>query len=65
MAICSEVVPPETSFDGTRVACHLYPAGSDGTPVTVPTADAIGVTVPLVEPPGDELPLETELAGHE
>jgi oligopeptide/dipeptide ABC transporter ATP-binding protein len=32
MAICSEVVPPEVSFDGVRVACHLYPAGSDGTP---------------------------------
>ncbi len=44
MAICSEVVPPETSFDGVRVACHLYPEGSDGVPVTVPTADAIGAT---------------------
>jgi oligopeptide/dipeptide ABC transporter ATP-binding protein len=44
MAVCSEVVPPETTFDGVRVACHLYPAGSDGEPVTVPRADAIGVT---------------------
>ena len=41
MAVCTEVVPPETTFDGVRVACHLYPAGSDGAPVTVPTADAI------------------------
>jgi peptide/nickel transport system ATP-binding protein len=35
MAICSEVVPPETRVpDGVRVACHLYPSGHDGTPVT-------------------------------
>ena len=44
MAVCSEVVPPETVFDGVRVACHLYPEGSDGEPVTVPTADAVGAT---------------------
>jgi peptide/nickel transport system ATP-binding protein len=44
MAVCSEVVPPETTFDTVRVACHLYPASSDGVPVTVPTADAIGAT---------------------
>jgi oligopeptide/dipeptide ABC transporter ATP-binding protein len=31
MAICKEVVPPETVFaDGVRVACHLYPPGTDG-----------------------------------
>ena len=42
MAICSEVVPPETTFGGVRVACHLYPAGSDGVPVTTAPADAIG-----------------------
>ena len=30
MAICTEVVPPELTFDGVRVACHLYPAGGDG-----------------------------------
>jgi oligopeptide/dipeptide ABC transporter ATP-binding protein len=31
MPICSEVVPPETVFaDGVRVACHLYPPGTDG-----------------------------------
>jgi oligopeptide/dipeptide ABC transporter ATP-binding protein len=58
MAICSEEVPPETTFDGVRVACHLYPAGSDGTPVTVPTADAIGPTEPLAGAPIDEEPIE-------
>jgi len=44
MAVCTEVVPPEVTFDGLRVACHLYPAGSDGVPVTTPLPDAIGVT---------------------
>jgi oligopeptide/dipeptide ABC transporter ATP-binding protein len=29
--VCHEVVPPEVSLpDGTRVACHLWPPGSDG-----------------------------------
>jgi oligopeptide/dipeptide ABC transporter ATP-binding protein len=42
MDVCREVVPPEITFDGTRVACHLYPAGSDGTPVTV-LSDAVEV----------------------
>jgi oligopeptide/dipeptide ABC transporter ATP-binding protein len=36
MAVCTEVVPPEVTFDGVRVACHLYPPGSDGVPITVP-----------------------------
>jgi len=58
MAVCTEVVPPETAFAGVRVACHLYPAGSDGIPVTKPTADAIGATAPLVEAPLDEPPLD-------
>jgi peptide/nickel transport system ATP-binding protein len=44
MAVCTEVVPPEVTFDGLRVACHLYPAGSDGVQVTTPPQDAIGVT---------------------
>ncbi len=61
MAVCSEVVPPEVTFDGVRVACHLYPPGSDGRPVTVPTRDAIGATVPLVEPPPAQPPLEAGL----
>jgi hypothetical protein len=31
MAVCKEIVPPETVFpDGVRVACHLYPPGTDG-----------------------------------
>jgi oligopeptide/dipeptide ABC transporter ATP-binding protein len=42
MAVCTEVVPPETTFDGVRVACHLYPDGSDGVPVTTPGPTAIG-----------------------
>ncbi len=45
MAICSEEVPPELTFDGVRVACHLYHAGDDGQPVTTAPADAIGPTV--------------------
>jgi len=37
MPVCTEVVPPEVTFaDGVRVACHLYPEGSAGTPITVP-----------------------------
>ncbi len=41
MPVCREVVPPETTFSGVRVACHLYPAGSDGVPVTVPPPPAV------------------------
>ena len=62
MAVCTQEVPPEVTFDGIRVACHLYPPGSDGVPVTTPTPDAIGATVPLVEPLGDVPPLESEVA---
>jgi peptide/nickel transport system ATP-binding protein len=58
MAVCSEVVPPEVTFGDVRVACHLYPPGSDGVPVTVPRADAIGPSVPFVEPPPDIPPIE-------
>jgi len=44
MPVCLVEVPPEVRFDdGVRVACHLYPPGSDGTPVTAPTAEATGV----------------------
>ena len=32
MDVCRDVVPPEVTFDGVRVACHLYPPGSDGRP---------------------------------
>jgi peptide/nickel transport system ATP-binding protein len=58
MAVCSEVVPPEITFGDVRVACHLYPEGSDGVPVTVPPPNAIGASVPLVEPPSDVPPIE-------
>jgi peptide/nickel transport system ATP-binding protein len=58
MAVCSEVVPPEVTFGDVRVACHLYPPGSDGVPVTVPRPDAIGPSVPFVEPPPDIPPIE-------
>jgi hypothetical protein len=57
MAVCTEVVPPEVTFGGIRVACHLYPPGSDGVQVTTPTADAIGATMPLVEPIPAEPPM--------
>jgi len=49
MPVCREVVPPETTFSGVRVACHLYPAGSDGVPVTVPPAEALG-EMPVAAP---------------
>ena len=58
MPVCSEVVPPEVTLaDGVRLACHLYPPGSDGVPVTVPPANAVGPTVPLVEAPGTTPPV--------
>lgn len=39
MPVCSEVVPPEVRFDdGVRVACHLYPPGTDGTTTVASTA---------------------------
>ncbi len=41
MAVCSTEVPPEVRFDDrVRVACHLYPAGSDGAPRALPAAAA-------------------------
>ncbi len=59
MEVCQTVVPPEVTFGGgLRVACHLYPPGSDGRPVTVPPANAIGATVPLVEAPPELPPIE-------
>ena len=42
MVISTVTLKPETTFSGVRVACHLYPAGSDGVPVTVPPAEALG-----------------------
>ncbi len=42
MPVCTTVAPPETTFDGVRVACHLYPADGDGVPVRRRTVDAVG-----------------------
>ena len=37
MDVCRAEVPPEVRFDDrVRVACHLYPPGSDGTPRDLP-----------------------------
>jgi peptide/nickel transport system ATP-binding protein len=44
MAVCSEVVPPELTFDGVRVACHLYRADGDGKPVEAPSVATVGPT---------------------
>ena len=49
MDMCTEVVPPEVTFGGVRVACHLYPEGSDGVPITVPPD-------PITRPDVVELP---------
>jgi oligopeptide/dipeptide ABC transporter ATP-binding protein len=50
MAVCTQEVPPEVRFDdGVRVACHLYPSGSDGTlpaDVRLVTATSMPVTPP-------------------
>jgi len=39
MDVCRTEVPPEVTFgDRVRVACHLYPPSSDGTPHVLPPA---------------------------
>jgi oligopeptide/dipeptide ABC transporter ATP-binding protein len=58
MDICQTVVPPEVTFGNLRVACHLYPPGSDGRPITQPPTHAVGPSVPLVEPPPALPPIE-------
>jgi oligopeptide/dipeptide ABC transporter ATP-binding protein len=64
MPVCSEVVPPEVTLaDGVRVACHLYPAGTDGVPVAVAPPNAAGPTVPLVGAPAGTSPGRLEEAG--
>jgi hypothetical protein len=50
MPVCTEVVPPEVTFDGVRVACHLYPPGSDGTPAGMLAPDYEAPAA--VAPPG-------------
>jgi peptide/nickel transport system ATP-binding protein len=43
MEVCRTDVPPEVTFgDRVRVACHLYPPGSDGTPRPLPAGAAAG-----------------------
>jgi hypothetical protein len=38
MDVCRTDVPAEVRFgDRVRVACHLYPPGSDGVPRPLPT----------------------------
>jgi oligopeptide/dipeptide ABC transporter ATP-binding protein len=40
MDVCRTEVPPEVRFDDrVRVACHLYPPGSDGTPRPLPAPE--------------------------
>jgi peptide/nickel transport system ATP-binding protein len=58
MDVCREVVPPEVLFDGVRVACHLYPEGSDGRPVHVPVLDALTEGEPIVEVPLQQPPID-------
>jgi hypothetical protein len=58
MEVCRSVVPPEVTFGDIRVACHLYPPGSDGRQVTQPPPNAIGPSVPLVEAPPALPPIE-------
>ena len=41
MAVCTEVVPPELTFEGVRVACHLYHADGDGNPVEIPSVATV------------------------
>ena len=45
MTICSEVVPQELTFEGVRVACHLYRPDGDGRPVEAPVLALVGVAV--------------------
>ncbi len=47
MEVCATTVPAEVTLaDGVRVACHLYPPGSDGRPVPVPRATAVDAGAP-------------------
>ena len=43
--VCSVEVPAETTYNGVRVACHLYLPDGDGTPITTAPANAFGATV--------------------
>jgi oligopeptide/dipeptide ABC transporter ATP-binding protein len=42
MDVCRIDIPPEVTFaDGVRVACHLYPPGSDGVPRVLPAREIV------------------------
>ncbi len=48
MPVCTEVVPPEITFDdGVRVACHLYPT-SDAATVATPAVTAEVVAAEII-----------------
>ena len=52
MGVCRTDVPPEVTFgDRVRVACHLHPPGSDGTPRPLP-APGTAAGAPPGAPPG-------------
>ncbi len=52
MEVCTTAVPPEVTFaDGVRVACHLYPPGSDGRPVPLPPSAPSDAGAPAPDVP--------------
>ncbi len=56
MPICTKVVPPEVRVPGdVRVACHLYPEGSDGIQVTLPATarPLVGADAPVAVAAGE------------
>jgi peptide/nickel transport system ATP-binding protein len=51
---CSTEVPPEVRFsDGVRVACHLFPPGSEGALSDATAGLAIAPSMPATPPSGD------------
>jgi len=52
MELCRTEVPRETTFaDGVRLACHLYPPGSDGSLPAALAGGASGGATPAAGPP--------------
>ncbi|MFN8630855.1 MAG: ABC transporter ATP-binding protein [Chloroflexota bacterium] len=57
MAVCTEVVPPEVRFsDGVRVACHLFPPGSEGALEGEAAKIRVATSLPVVPAPGEARP---------
>ena len=57
MPQCTVEVPPEVRFaDGVRVACHLYPPGSEGTLSGDAANLVIAASLPAAPPPGEARP---------